>query len=376
LEADQREAEESVPARESLPVGKDVAPVTGQADADLSSIVSMGTIVQQGSGRGVVVGTGASTSFGKIASGLAGRPPETGFQVGLRKFSTLLATIALVVSILVFVINAALGRPLLEALLFSLAIAVGLTPELFPAIVSISLSAGSRALAKRHVRVKRLVAIEALGNIQVLFTDKTGTLTDGAITFNRAVGLDGKDAAEPFRLGLLCNEASMTDAGPVGGNPLDQALLRAAAGMPGAASETGGSPAYRRLAILPFDHRRQMTSVLVAQQDHPPKLITKGAPEAVLARSQAAPESAQTTLDKLFADGERVIAIATRDLPSGTSAITTQDERQLTLAGFLTFPDRPKPGAGAAVPQLSGLGVDVKIITGDNGVVPAKGCPA
>ena len=140
LEADQLESDESVLTGESLPVSKDVAPVAERADADLSSCVFMGTIVQQGSGRGVVVGTGASTSFGKIASGLADRPPETGFQVGLRKFSKLLATIALVVSILVFLINVVLGRPLLEALLFSLAIAVGLTPELFPAIVSVSLS--------------------------------------------------------------------------------------------------------------------------------------------------------------------------------------------------------------------------------------------
>jgi Mg2+-importing ATPase len=375
LEADQLESDESVLTGESLPVSKDVAPVAGQADADLSSCVFMGTIVQQGSGRGVVVGTGASTSFGKIAAGLSDRPPETGFQVGLRKFSKLLATIALVVSILVFLINVVLGRPLLEALLFSLAIAVGLTPELFPAIVSVSLSAGSRALAKRHVLVKRLVAIEDLGNIQILFTDKTGTLTDGAITFNRAVGPDGKDAAEPFRLGLFCNEASMTDAGPVGGNPLDQALLRAAADKPGeTVPGEGGSPAYQRLGILPFDHKRQMTSVLVAQQGHPPMLITKGAPEAVLARCPALPENAQTTLDKLFADGERIIAVATRDLPAGTSAMTTQDERQLTLAGFLTFADRPKPDAGAAVAQLSRLGVDVKIITGDNGVVAAKVC--
>ncbi|HXZ70495.1 MAG TPA: HAD-IC family P-type ATPase, partial [Streptosporangiaceae bacterium] len=228
--------------------------------------------------------------------------------------------------------------------------------------------------AKRHVLVKRLVVIEDLGNIQVLFTDKTGTLTEGAITFNRAVGPDGKEAAEPFRLGLLCNEATMTDSGPVGGNPLDQALLRAAAAQPVSAPEEGGLAAYHRLGILPFDHKRQMSSVLVAQQDRPPMLITKGAPEAVLARCPALPRGAQATLDQLFADGERVVAVAARDLPSGTSAITAHDERQLTLAGFLTFADRPKPDAGPAVAKLSGLGVDVKIITGDNGVVAAKVC--
>src|SRR5262245_51937395 len=220
LEADQLECDESVLTGESLPVSKDVAPVAGGADADLSSCTFMGTIVQQGSGRGVVVATGASTGFGKIASGLADRPPETGFQVGLREFSKLLATIAIVVAGLVFIINVVLGRPLLEALLFSLAIAVGITPELMPAIVTVSLSAGSRALAKKHVLVKRLVAIEDLGNIQVLFTDKTGTLTDGSIAFNQAIDPDGKDAIKPFLLGLLCNEATMTDSGPVGGNPL------------------------------------------------------------------------------------------------------------------------------------------------------------
>jgi Mg2+-importing ATPase len=374
LEADQLECDESVLTGESLPVSKDVAPVAGGADADLSSGVFMGTIVQQGSGRGVVVVTGALTSFGKIASGLSDRPPETGFQVGLRKFSKLLATIALVVAGLVFVINVVLGRPLLEALLFSLAIAVGLTPELFPAIVSISLSAGSRALAKQHVLVKRLVAIEDLGNIQVLFTDKTGTLTQGAITFGQSLDPAGKDAEEPFRLGLLCNEATMTDSGPVGGNPLDQALLKAAADTPGSGSGQDGLAAYRRLGILPFDHQRQMASVLVAQRDRAPLLITKGAPEAVFARCQDLPEDAQTTLDRLFADGDRVVAVATRDLPAGVSAITAADERQLTLAGFLTFADPPKPDAGPAVAKLAKLGVDVKIITGDNGVVAAKVC--
>ena len=373
LEADHLECDESVLSGESLPAGKAVAPVTGRADADLSSCAFMGTIVQQGSGRGVVVGTGSSTGFGKIASGLADRPPETGFQAGLRSFSKMLATVAIVVTVLVFIINVVLGRPLLEALLFSLAIAVGMTPEMMPAIVSVSMSAGSRVLAKKHVLVKRLVAIEDLGNIQILFTDKTGTLTDGAITFSQALGPEGKDAAEPFRLGLACNEASMTDSGPVGGNPLDQALLKAV-GTPGAPAQEDGATAYRRLGILPFDHERQMCSVLVARPDGGPLLITKGAPEAVFARCPALPAGARSTLDKLFADGDRVVAVATRDLPAETSAITTGDERQLTLIGFLTFADRPKADAGAAVAQLAQLGVDVKIITGDNGIVAAKVC--
>ena len=145
LEADHLACDESVLTGESLPTSKAVAPVTGtgRADADLSSCAFMGTIVQQGSGRGVVVGTGSSTGFGKIASGLTDEPPETGFQAGLRSFSKMLATVAIVVTVLVFIINVVLGRPLLEALLFSLAIAVGMTPEMMPAIVSVSMSAGS-----------------------------------------------------------------------------------------------------------------------------------------------------------------------------------------------------------------------------------------
>src|SRR5262249_57369279 len=166
------------------------------------------------------------------------------------------------------------------------------------------------------------------------------------------------------------NEATRPDGGPVGGNPLDRALLKAAADTPGSGSGEDGPAAYRRLGILPFDHQRQMASVLVAQRDRAPVLITKGAPEAVFARCQDLPEGAQTTLDRLFADGDRVVAVATRDLPAGASAITTQDERQLTLAGFLTFADRPKPDAGPAVAQLSRLGVDVKIITAANAVLP------
>ena len=372
LEADQLECDESALTGESLPVAKSVTPVAGGAGAALSSCASMGTIVRGGSGRGVVVGTGGTTEFGKIAKGLDAKPPSSAFENGLSNFSKLLATIAGVVTALVFVINVVLGRPFLEALMFSLAIAVGMTPEMMPAIVTVSLSAGSRALAQQRVLVKQLDAIENLGNVQILFTDKTGTLTEGTITFSASVDPAGNEASDPFRWGLLCNEASMTKDVPVGGNALDQAVL-VASRDPKEAAAVKEALAYRRLGLLPFDYQRQMSSVLVTRSDGNPLLVTKGAPERVLARCAALPASAQSTLDKLFADGDRVVAVATRELP-GASAPTAADEQDLHLAGFLTFVDRPKPDAGAAIKQLAALGVDVKIVTGDNGVVAAKVC--
>ena len=188
MEANQLECDEGVLTGESMPAAKTVKPTSSDSAVDLPSCAFMGTVVHQGSGEAVVVATGSATAFGKIAVGLGERQAETAFQVGLRDFSKLLVRVAAVLTISIFVINVALSRPLLEALLFSLAIAIGITPQLLPAIVSVSLSTGSRELAKRKVLVKRLVTIEDLGNIEVLFTDKTGTLTEGAITFDRGVG--------------------------------------------------------------------------------------------------------------------------------------------------------------------------------------------
>jgi P-type Mg2+ transporter len=144
--------------------------------------------------------------------------------VGLTRFSRFLFAVAAVPTAFIFIVNVALSRPLIDALPFSLAIAVGIAPEMMPAIVTVSLSAGSKALAAKKVLVKRLVAIEDLGNIEILFIDKTGTLTEGAITFDRALDASGQDGRRPLALGLVCNEASVTPAGPVGGNALDQAL--------------------------------------------------------------------------------------------------------------------------------------------------------
>ncbi|HEX2738419.1 MAG TPA: cation-transporting P-type ATPase, partial [Acidimicrobiia bacterium] len=175
--ASQLECDEAVLTGESMPAAKTVEPsaanATGDSTVDLASCAFMGTVVHQGSGQALVVSTGTATTFGKIAVGLSERQSETTFQVGLRAFSKLLVRVAAVLTISIFVINVAFSRPLIEALLFSLAIAIGITPQLLPAIVSVSLSSGSRALARKRVLVKRLVTIEDLANIEVLFTDKT-----------------------------------------------------------------------------------------------------------------------------------------------------------------------------------------------------------
>jgi P-type Mg2+ transporter len=368
LQIDGLECDESVLTGEAMPMAKQAEAIDSPASPlALASCAFMGTVVQHGDGSGVVTRTGAETEFGKIAMRLGDRQPETAFQRGLNDYSLMLVRVTSVMAGAILVINIALGRGFLESVLFSLAIAVGLTPQLLPAIVTVSLSTGARRLAARKVVVKRLVAIEDLGNVDVFFTDKTGTLTEGHIALASAVDAAGRPSDDLLRQGLLCNEAVSDDGRIVGGNALDRALWASPS-----ASRLAPS-GVERVATLPFDHDRQLSSVLVREPGHGCELVVKGAPEAVLSRCAGVDPEARAVLDGLFSRGSRVVAVATRSA-DGETTLTREDERDLRLAGFLTFADRPKPDAADAIGRLGRLGVEVKVITGDNDVVANKVC--
>ncbi|WP_198167645.1 magnesium-translocating P-type ATPase [Microbispora sp. ATCC PTA-5024] len=360
-EARDLECDESVLTGESLPVRRKAG------DTAL-----MGTVVTAGTGTGTVSGTGARTAFGAIAAGLGERHAETAFQIGLRRFSGLLVSVAAALTAGVFATNLVMGRPLLDAMLFSLAIAVGVTPQLLPAVVTTGLATGSRRLTRRKVLVKRLVAIEDLGDVEVLFTDKTGTLTQAGIALRQAVRPDGTpdpgDPRGPFRLGVLC-------ADPPGSGALDDALhdaldrtLNAGPRGAGAAMGEWRPESWRRLDAKPFDHGRRMASVLVEDPAGESLTIVKGAPEAVLARCREVPEESRALAERLFAEGARLVAVATR--PGARELV----ESDLDLAGFLVFSDPPKPGVGEALRRLAALGITVKILTGDHPAVATGLC--
>jgi Mg2+-importing ATPase len=365
IESRELECDEAVLTGEAMPKSKHVDVETGPdlVELGLRSIAYMGTVVRGGSGRGVVLQTGSRTVFGKIALSLGEHQPETAFQRGLRGFSMLLVYVTAVLAGGIFLSNwLILRRPVLEAALFALAIAVGLTPQLLPAIVTVSLAAGARNLARAKVVVKRLISIEDLGNIEILFTDKTGTLTEGRISFQDAIDPLGAHSDEVLRLGLLCAMAAGEDPSASGG-PLDEALLQA-----------GSPPAgYRSLDQLPFDHERRLMSTLVEGPDGKMLLITKGAPESLLPICPAAPPEAEATVERLFASGARVIAVGSREWDGGPRC-TLADEKALALAGFISFEDRPKADAAASLARLRQLEVEVKLVTGDNALVAQTIC--
>lgn len=360
------ECDESILTGESTGEEKSPQPVpAASALADLTDLAFMGTIVSAGQATAVVYATGREAEFGRIAAGLDTRQPETDFQVGLRQFSYLLLQVAIALMVVILASNLLLHKPVIDSVLFSLAIAVGITPQLLPAVVSTSLATGSRQLAKAKVLVKRLVCIEDLGDIDILITDKTGTLTDGRIRLVETIDAAGTPTESVLRLGLLATDVD-PESGGASANALDAALWES----PQSAQLVGG---VRRIAMSPFDHQRRATSALVEGHDGNRLLIVKGAPEQVLTRCSATPAAAQDTLAALFAAGRRVVAVASRAADELTG-ITADDESALTLAGFLVFADEPKAAARQSLAALAGLGIELKIATGDNPRVAEKVC--
>jgi len=368
IEVSGLECDESILTGESTGSEKSPQPVpVGSELAESSDLAFMGTIVSAGEGTGVVYATGKDAEFGRIAAGLDKQPPETDFQVGLRRFSYLLLRVAIALMVIILVSNLLLSKPIIDSVLFSLAIAVGITPQLLPAVVSTSLATGSRQLAKAKVLVKRLVCIEDLGDIDILITDKTGTLTEGRIRLVDTVDAAGVHSEPVRRLGLLATDVDPATAG-VSANPLDGALWES----PQSRQLVGTGNTVRRVALLPFDHERRATSVLVDDGGNR-VLVVKGAPEQIMAECRAATAVADATLADLFAAGRRVVAVATKPAP-GATTITADDERDLSLAGFLVFADEPKSAARQSLSDLARLGIELKIATGDNPRVAEKVC--
>ncbi|OBH19127.1 magnesium-translocating P-type ATPase [Mycobacterium sp. E1715] len=365
IEVSGLECNESILTGESTGSEKSPEPVPPGTDlADAADLAFMGTIVSAGEGTGVVYATGRNAEFGRIAAGLDERQPETGFQVGLRRFSYLLLQVAVALMVVILISNLLLAKPIIDSVLFSLAIAVGITPQLLPAVVSTGLATGSRQLAKAKVLVKRLVCIEDLGDIDILITDKTGTLTEGRLRMVESVDPAGAHSDPVRRLGLLATDVDPKTGG-ASANPLDAALWES----PQAHDLVAGAG---RVALLPFDHERRATSVLV-DDGGTRLLVVKGAPEQVLAQCRGTAAAAEETLAALFAAGRRVVAVATKPAP-GLTAITRADECDLSLAGFLVFADEPKSAARQSLSKLADLGIELKIATGDNPRVAEKVC--
>jgi P-type Mg2+ transporter len=361
LESAELTIDEATLTGEAYPAEKVITPGKDGAGSTHLNCAYTGTVVRGGRGVGIVVATGADTRLGAVAGGLNEHQPPTAFQRGLTSFAGLLAKVTAILTVFIFIANAALGRPVLDALLFSLAIAVGLTPQLLPAIVTVSLSTGARRMARQSVLVKRLVSIEDLGDADVLFTDKTGTLTEGEIRLREAVDASGAAAPGLTRLGLLSTDLHLEHGGIPLGNALDLAIWRSLEPAVAAAE----LESVERVAVLPFTFERRRTSAVVVA-DGRRRLLCKGAAEEVLARcTTVSIAGAQTTLERLLDAGHRVLAVAERTVEA-KDAYGDADETELELRGFLVFADPPKADAAESVARLRSLGIELKVLTGDN----------
>ncbi|MBU3978803.1 magnesium-translocating P-type ATPase [Patescibacteria group bacterium] len=327
----------------------------------------MGTIVESGSGKGVVIQIGKETQFGKIAKSAAFIKPTTEFQVGLTKLGNLIIKFVIVLTIAIFLVNALLKHDILNSVLFALAVAVGITPELLPVIVTVSLSAGAGKLAKKHVVVKRLLSLENLGNIDVLCSDKTGTLTEGKIDVVEYINIHGKKDIQVLTASLLCNNAIVHKK--VTGNAIDVALWEHAI-----KEKLYINTGFKKLYEEEFDYNRKMNFSAI-RDNKEIVLITKGAPESIipLCKNITDKHGLVQKLDQLREQGLRIIAVANKPVAE-KEKYSWDDVCGLSLIGYITFLDIPKKTAKEALIQLKNLNVFVKIVTGDNEIVTKKIC--
>lgn len=364
LEANHFFTNEAALTGESYPVEKSAG--VAAEDAGLSkrsNCTFMGTQVHSGSALCVVVATGGFTQLGAIAHRLALRPPETEFDRGIRHFGYMLASSVFVMVILVFFINVLFDREPVQTLLFAIALAVGLSPELMPVILSVNLSRGAQMMAQKGVLVKRLNAIENLGSMDILCTDKTGTLTEGAVRLDSACDWMGEPSSEVHGM-------AVANAVLQGGlsNPLDEAIVQ---------SRPANFAMPEKIAEIPYDFVRKRLSVAVRDREGI-RLITKGAFASILEICTSLPgaipfeASVRARLQENYAhwtsQGIRVLGIASRRL-DGKESMGREVESEMSFEGFLLFLDRPKEGVTEALRELSALGVAVKLITGDSKLV-------
>lgn len=373
LEAHDLFTDEAALTGESLPAEKSDVQAGGDHPlAEADTAVFLGTSVVSGAGVALVVRAGRSTEIGHIAQNLTARAPETEFERGTRRFGMLILRTVIFLVLFVFLVTAGIKHePFLDSLLFAIALAVGLTPEFLPMIMSVTLARGALEMSKEKVIVKRLAAIENFGSMDILCSDKTGTLTSGTISLERYVDLEGHQAESVLLYAVLNGtfESGIK-------SPLDEAIVR---------HQHPAMSHYAKADEIPFDFTRRCSTVVVAC-DGTWELVTKGAPESVLARCTrferdgtvsaldgAARRAAEDTFKSLSSQGYRVLAVGRRSVQQ-QSRYAPSDERDLILVGFAAFLDPPKEDAAETLGALRRDGVTVKIMTGDNQLVTKAVC--
>ena len=384
---------ESEPVEKRAELGA-AAQAEASSLTDLEDIAFMGSTVISGNARGVVVATGARTMFSEATGTLTGRKRETSFDAGIKSTSRLLMRLMVVMLPIVFVISGVTKGDWVSALLFSLSVAVGLTPEMLPMLVTTCLGKGAVDLSRDHVIVKRLDAIQDLGAVDVLCTDKTGTLTEDRIVLERHLDVNGRENARVLRYAFLNSYFSTGVKNLVDAAIVERAL---AEGTDEVGAVTNGTAVtaeelacrYHSIDELPFDFERRRLSAVVGDADGRTRMVTKGALEEVLAVCTEVEVDGRVLplTDELVAhvveqgaaladEGMRVLGVARKDEPAGTGSLTVEDERDMVLIGYLAFLDPPKESSAAAVRALAAHGVATKVLTGDSPRVATHVCRA